>query len=71
MDDTKTLALDGRVNAASEQDLAEALVAQARDQGLELTGPDGLLTGLTKQALETALEVEMAAELGMSAKRLL
>jgi hypothetical protein len=40
------------------------LVAQAREQGLELTGPDGLLTGLTKRVLETALEVEMAAELG-------
>jgi putative transposase len=64
MDDTKSLAQDGRVDGASEQDLAEVLVARAREQGLELTGPDGLRTGLTKRVLETALEVEMAAELG-------
>lgn len=30
-------------------DLAEQLVAQAHAQGIELTGPDGLLTGLTRQ----------------------
>lgn len=44
--------------------LAEQLVAAARAQGLALTGPGGLLTGLTKQVLETALEVEMAEHLG-------
>jgi putative transposase len=31
---------------------------------VELTGPNGLLTGLTKRVLETALEVEMADHLG-------
>lgn len=44
--------------------LAEQLVAAARSSGLELTGADGLLTGLTKQVLETALQVEMAEHLG-------
>lgn len=44
--------------------LAEQLVATARAQGLALTGPGGLLTGLTKQVLETALEVEMSEHLG-------
>jgi transposase-like protein len=44
--------------------LAERLVAAARTQGVQLTGPGGLLTGLTKQVLETALEVEMAEHLG-------
>lgn len=44
--------------------LAEELVAAARGQGVELTGPNGLLTGLTKQVLQTALEVEMAEHLG-------
>jgi hypothetical protein len=44
--------------------LAEQLVAAAREQGLALTGPGGLLTGLTKQVLETALEVEMSEHLG-------
>lgn len=39
------LALDGRVDGASEQDLAEALVAQARDQGLELTARTGCSLG--------------------------
>jgi len=34
-----------------------------RAQGLALTCPGGLLTGLTKQMLETALEVEMAEHL--------
>lgn len=44
--------------------LAGQLVAAVRAQGLALTGPDGLLTGLTKQVLKTALEVEMAEHLG-------
>jgi putative transposase len=44
--------------------LAEQLVAAARAQGLALTGPGGLLAGLTKQVLETALEVEMSEHLG-------
>ena len=44
--------------------LAERLVAAARTQGVQLTGPGGLLNGLTKQVLETALQVEMADHLG-------
>lgn len=44
--------------------LAERLVAAARTEGVQLTGPQGLLTGLTKQVLETALQVEMAEHLG-------
>jgi transposase-like protein len=46
------------------QDLAEALVARARAAGVVLTGPGGLLTGLTKQVLETALNAEMTEHLG-------
>jgi transposase-like protein len=46
------------------EDLAGQLVAAARAQGLALTGPGGLLTGLTKQVLETALEVELGEHLG-------
>jgi hypothetical protein len=30
-------------------ELAEQLVAQAREQGIALTGPGGLLSGLTRQ----------------------
>jgi len=44
--------------------LAEQLVAASRRQGVDLTGPGGLLTGLTKQVLETALDVELADHLG-------
>ena len=41
-----------------------ALLAQAKEQGVELVGPDGLLNQLTKRVLETALEEEMAEHLG-------
>lgn len=44
--------------------LAEQLVASAAEQGVQLTGADGLLTALTRQVLQTALEVEMADHLG-------
>ncbi len=44
--------------------LAEQLVATARTQVVELTGPGGLLTGLTRQVLETALETELGEHLG-------
>jgi putative transposase len=44
--------------------LAEQLVARARTQGVELTGPGGLLTGLTRQVLEAALGAELDEHLG-------
>jgi putative transposase len=44
--------------------LVEELVARARAQGLELTGPNGLLGQLTKQVLESALEGEITDHLG-------
>ncbi len=47
-----------------QQQLGEELVEQARAEGVELVGPGGLLTGLTKTVLETALEVEMTEHLG-------
>lgn len=54
----------GPVDGPEMTALAEQLVAAARSRGVELTGPGGLLTGLTKRVLETALEVEMADHLG-------
>jgi transposase-like protein len=45
-------------------ELADQLVARARTQGVALTGPGGLLSGLTKQVLETALEAELTEHLG-------
>ena len=65
-----TATLDGvtkkkpRPEPSAEQRLAEELVARAREQGLALTGPDGLLKQLTKQVLETALSQEMTEHLG-------
>jgi transposase-like protein len=44
--------------------VAEQLLAQAKAQGVELVGPNGLLNQLTKRVLETALEEEMSAHLG-------
>ncbi len=40
------------------------MVAQAQEQGLALTGPDGLLKQLTKSVLEAALNAEMTEHLG-------
>ena len=47
-----------------DRSLAEQLVEQARADGVDLVGPDGLLAGLTKQVLEAGLEVEMDEHLG-------
>jgi len=47
-----------------DEELAEQLVERARAEGVELTGPDGLLTGLTRRVLETALDAEMSDHLG-------
>jgi putative transposase len=49
--------------SAQEQAAAE-LVRLAKEQGLSLTGPDGLLKQLTKTVLETALNEEMTEHLG-------
>lgn len=40
------------------------MVAQARERGLDLTGPDGLLKVFTKNVLETSLNEEMTEHLG-------
>ncbi len=47
-----------------DQALAKQLVERARDEGVLLVGPGGLLAGLTKQVLATSLEVEMDEHLG-------
>lgn len=44
--------------------LAEELVASDAHRGVQLTGEGGLLTALTRQVLQAALEVEMAQHLG-------
>jgi len=47
-----------------EGEPARELVRQAREQGLSLTGPDGLLKQMTKTVLETALNEELTEHLG-------
>lgn len=46
------------------QELAEQLVDRAKTEGLDLVGPDGVLTGLTKRVLEAGLEAELTEHLG-------
>ena len=47
-----------------QRQLAEQLLAQAKEQSIELVGPNGLLNQLTKNVLETALDAKMAEHLG-------
>src|SRR3954471_6578448 len=47
-----------------DEALAQELLEQARSEGVELVGPGGLLTGLTKTVLEAALEAELEDRLG-------
>ena len=48
----------------AEERAAEELVRRAREQGLSMTGPDGLLKQLTKTVLETALNEELTEHPG-------
>ena len=50
--------------ATAEQQAAAELVRMAKEKGLSLTGPDGLLRLLTKSVIETALGEEMTDHLG-------
>src|SRR5215211_2416564 len=56
--------LDPVATEVDQRQLAEQLLAQAKEQGVELMGPHGLLNQLTKSVLETALDAEMAEHLG-------
>jgi transposase-like protein len=51
-------------DSSAEELAAKELVRLAREQGLSLTGPDGLLKQFTKSVLETALNEEMTEHLG-------
>lgn len=53
-----------KAEQSAEQKAAVELVRLAQEQGLSLTGPDGLLKQLTKTVLETALNEEMTEHLG-------
>jgi putative transposase len=47
-----------------DAELADELLARAQTEGVELLGPDGLLSQVTKAVLERALAEEMTEHLG-------
>ena len=63
MTDTVDVVKDS-ASSGSLEELATELVARADAEGVSLVGPGGLLAGLTKPVLETALEAEMTEHLG-------
>src|SRR3954453_21443419 len=54
---------------SAEETAAKELVRLARERGLSLTGPDGLIKQFTKSVLETALNEEMTEHLGHEKNR--
>jgi transposase-like protein len=54
----------GKPGGADDEELVRQLAAQARAEGVSLTGPGGLLGRLTKVVLESALEGELDSHLG-------
>src|SRR4051812_45576762 len=59
-----TRAVPASGDAPVMREWAEELVTRARAEGVELTGDDGLLTGLIHQVLQAGLEVELEEHLG-------
>ena len=59
-----TETLQPMADEVDPQHLAEQLLAQAKAQGVDLVGPNGLLNQLTRNVLETALEAKMTEHLG-------
>jgi putative transposase len=53
-----------KAEPTAEAEAARELVRLAREQGLSLTGPGGLLKQLTKTVIETALSEEITEHLG-------
>jgi putative transposase len=64
----KSVSKAGR-ELSPEQAAAAAMVAEARQRGLELTGPNGLLKLFTKNVVEAALNEEMTSHLGHQKNR--
>ena len=54
----------------AEREAALTFVRMAKEKGLDLTGPDGLLKQFTKSVLETALDEEMTEHLGRAKRSL-
>jgi putative transposase len=69
MSDTSTVPRKSDGSSAAgrplvDEALADELLGKAQAQGVELLGPDGLLSQVTKAVLERALAEEMTAHLG-------
>jgi len=62
--DLEDAAVARKKHEASDRELVARLVDQARAEGLELVGENGLLNRLTKLVLESALEGELTDHLG-------
>jgi len=52
------------VRPVIDDELVDRLMAQVDEEGLELLGPEGVLTELTTRLLSRGLEVEMVDHLG-------
>jgi transposase-like protein len=63
-DETSKRARKPKTPAGVDAELVGRLVAQAREQGLQLSGEGGLLQQLTKIVLESALDGEITDHLG-------
>jgi transposase-like protein len=50
--------------SSSMREWAQELVSRARDEGVALTGDEGLLTSMVKEVLQAGLDVELADHLG-------
>src|SRR3954452_4304770 len=62
--DTTDTATSAPSEACLDEEVARDLLERARREGVSLVGPGGLLAGLTKTVLETALEAELTDHLG-------
>jgi putative transposase len=61
---TSTETVTAVPGSSFDEQLAKDLMAGAQEQGVSLVGPGGLLAGLTKTVLGTALEAELTDHLG-------
>src|SRR6266446_3895359 len=61
---TDTTIVDPSSASAVDEELARQLMDRARAEGVSLVGPGGLLAGLTKTVLESALEAELTEHVG-------
>lgn len=67
--DTTELLKDSMIDPVTgeiidQKDLTERLLTQAKEQGVSLVGPGGLLRRFTENVIETGLDAELAERLG-------